>query len=76
MWRNDGRELFYLTLESKLMSVDVKPGSTIETGIPKPLFQTSVTADPQHDLYSVTGDGKRFLMIEPTKKATGRSTWC
>ena len=30
-----------------------------------------MTADPQHDLYSVTGDGKRFLMIEPTKKATG-----
>jgi Tol biopolymer transport system component/predicted Ser/Thr protein kinase len=71
LWRNDGRELFYLTLEGKLMTVDVKPGSTIETGIPKPLFQTSVTADHQHDLYSVTGDGKRFLMIEPTKKATG-----
>ncbi|MFQ5928696.1 MAG: hypothetical protein ACE5MK_03290, partial [Acidobacteriota bacterium] len=67
LWRKDGKELFYLGLDGKLMAVEVKAGSTLETGIPKVLFQTGVRVDPVFDQYCVTGDGQRFLLIEPAE---------
>jgi len=39
-WRNDGKELFYLSLDGKVMSVDVKTATALEAGAPKMLFQT------------------------------------
>ncbi|MDA2925238.1 hypothetical protein MYX65_11425, partial [Acidobacteria bacterium AH-259-L09] len=68
LWRRDGKELFYLGLDGKLMAVGVKSGSTLETGIPKVLFQTGVRVDPRWDHYCVTGDGERFLVNEPAEE--------
>ena len=31
LWRKDGREIFYMTLEGKLMSVELQPGSAMDT---------------------------------------------
>ena len=45
LWRGDGKELFFLQPDGKLLSVDVKAGSTLATGIPKVLFQTGVNPD-------------------------------
>lgn len=36
-WRQDGRELFYLSLDGKIISVDLKAGATVESGVPKVL---------------------------------------
>jgi hypothetical protein len=47
------------------MAVDVKAGATIETGVPKVLFQTPLVASPLNDQYCVTTDGRRFLLGEP-----------
>lgn len=49
------------------MAVDVKPnGTTIETGIPRPLFQTRNTgSDFTNGKYDVTPDGERFLVLQP-----------
>ena len=41
-WRRDGRELFYIAADRKLMAVEVKLGATFEAGVPKPLFDTRV----------------------------------
>jgi serine/threonine protein kinase/Tol biopolymer transport system component len=41
-WRRDGKELFYLSLERKLMAVEVKSAPTFESGAPKELFQTPI----------------------------------
>lgn len=68
LWRQDGKELFYLTLEGKLMVVDLKIGAAIETGPPKLLFQTPIRVSPTTDQYCVTGDGKRFLLSEPVEE--------
>ncbi len=35
-WRRDGKELFYLAPNGKLMSVEIRPGPDV--GVPKPLF--------------------------------------
>lgn len=66
-WRADGRELYYLAPDQKLMAVAVRPGSNLELGTPKVLFQTRLatvgTAAPENrQLYDVTPDGKRFLL--------------
>src|SRR5438034_662392 len=44
-WRRDGKELFYISPERKVMAVDIKEyPSTFEVGTPKALFQTRLRA--------------------------------
>ena len=62
-WRADGRELFFLATDQKLMAVAVTPGETFEAGIPLPLFQTSVTGlTDVRTHYQPTADGQQFLV--------------
>ncbi|MBI1788916.1 MAG: hypothetical protein HYR60_15375 [Acidobacteria bacterium] len=69
LWRGDGKELFYLTLDGKMMSVDVKAGATaIETGIPKVLFETRLRPAPTIEQYAVTSDGAKFFLAEPIEE--------
>jgi hypothetical protein len=74
LWRKDGKELFYLSPDGKLMAVDVKAGVTIETGPPKALFQTPLVVSPVDDQYCVTADGQRFLLGEPVGNAANPIT--
>ncbi len=64
LWRGDGKEIFYLALDGKLMAVDVKAaGSAFQVGVPRALFQTSVVViSPLANRYAVTADGSRFLV--------------
>jgi eukaryotic-like serine/threonine-protein kinase len=65
-WRRDGKELFYLSLERKLMAVEVKTAPTFEYGVPKELFQTPVFRAEGYPLvfqYDVAADGNRFLVL-------------
>jgi Tol biopolymer transport system component len=70
-WRRDGRELYYLGLDGKLMSVSIG-GPPFSAGRPVELFQTPLVvnrAQPTRDRrYDVAPDG-RFLMVIPS--ATG-----
>ncbi len=63
-WRRDGRELFYLAADRKIMAVEVNgAGPTFVPGVPKPLFEAHVSANfPGQPYYAVTGDGQRFLV--------------
>ncbi len=62
-WRSDGRELFYLSPDRKLMSVDVRVATEIELGMPKPLFNAPVP-EPEYgrNHYDPFGDGQRFVV--------------
>jgi Tol biopolymer transport system component/predicted Ser/Thr protein kinase len=64
-WRKDGRELFYMTTQGELMSVDVKAGAALDASAPKPLFQMPARLYCSEDAYAVREDGQRFLLIEP-----------
>ncbi len=64
LWRRDGKELFYLTLEGKLMSVDIKPAATPEAGPARELFAVPVRVDPTRNQYAVTADGRKFYFLE------------
>jgi len=61
-WRGDGKELFYLSLDNKIMSVPVEAGSGSH-GTPVPLFTVHpAIGGPTGGIYDVTSDGKRFLV--------------
>jgi len=71
-WRSDGRELFYLSPESKVMAVPVTTGANFDSGTPVALFQATPRQPiPIYDLfvYDVSRDGQRFLIITPVKEA-------
>ncbi|HEV8231744.1 MAG TPA: hypothetical protein VGQ75_05310, partial [Thermoanaerobaculia bacterium] len=63
-WRRDGKELFYVSADKRLMAVEVKADATFEAGVAKALFGTRFlpAAAPHLMSYAVAGDGQRFLV--------------
>ncbi len=70
VWRRDGKELFYLSLDNKLMSAEVsEQGATLVIGKVAQLFQAnpvSTTGWP----YDVSADGRRFLIATESAQET------
>ncbi len=64
-WRRDGRELYYFTLDGRLMTASVQPNG--EPGPPRVLFPVPWRPDPILDQFAVTGNGQRFLIITPIR---------
>ena len=65
-WRQDGKELFYLSPDGKMMAVAVNTGASFEAGSPVALFQThrrQPVSSQDVFSYDVSGDGQRFLII-------------
>jgi serine/threonine protein kinase/Tol biopolymer transport system component len=63
-WRRDGKELFYMAPNRKLMAVDLDfSKGALEAGVPKVLSTTSSLGyvGPRN-LYECSGDGQRFLI--------------
>jgi Tol biopolymer transport system component len=67
IWSRDGKELFYIAADKKLMAVDVKSGAGFERGNPKPLFQARMRPGPGYPGFAVSSDGKRFLLAAPVE---------
>ena len=71
-WRADGKELFYLTLDGVMMSVDTRDPAN--PGAPRTLFEPRFWVNPVEDQYDVTADGQRFLLIVPEGQQATRLT--
>ena len=69
-WRSDGREIFYIGTDRKLMSVEVsEPNSTFQAATPQTLFDAGVLAINDFSfVYDVAPDGKRFLLVTPANQ--------
>ena len=64
-WRSDGKELFYLSADSKIMAAPVKTGTNFDAGAPVPLFQANpreMVATSELFSYDVSNDGQKFLI--------------
>jgi hypothetical protein len=61
VWRKDGKEIFYLSPDGKMMAVPLAIQPQIQVGKPKPLFDIHGVSDMPPS-YDVTRDGKRFLV--------------
>jgi Tol biopolymer transport system component len=64
VWRRDGRELYYLTPDSTLMSAAIGQGAAFVAAAPVPLFRVpgEILALGVVTQYDVSPDGQRFLM--------------
>jgi hypothetical protein len=65
-WRADGREMYYLSADQKLMAVGIGPGPFF--GAPTELFQVRVAGGVSsfRTHYVPSRDGRRFLINTPT----------
>ena len=71
-WSPDGRELFYLSPDLKLMQVSLKRGpDSIEPSAPRELFALPVANDG-YCPYEVAPDGQRFLVRATPEKQAGQ----
>jgi len=59
-WRRDGKEMFYVSKDAKLMAVEVSLNPVFKAGIPKALFPVSYNGSSNE--YDVATDGQRFLV--------------
>ena len=73
-WRHNGKELFYIARDAKLMAVPIDLSSTGQTpvvGTPFPLFPTRLPSrGARKQLYAVAADGQRFLIDVVADEAT------
>jgi Tol biopolymer transport system component len=73
-WRGDGKELFFVGADGKMMSVAVSavtgPKLFFEAGAPKPLFDSHMlpTTNARFE-YDVSADGKRFLINSTSRSS-------
>jgi len=74
-WRGDGKELYYLAPDGKVMAVAVSADTEFHTGTPEPLFQatlynSSLSARLNTGPWVAASDGKRFLLPAPATEST------
>ncbi|MBI3401802.1 MAG: protein kinase [Acidobacteria bacterium] len=65
LWRGDGKELFFLTVDGTIMSAEIRTGLQFEMSIPRALFPAEVLELATGREYAVTKDGQRFLVLVP-----------
>ncbi len=76
-WSHDGKELYYVASDQKLMIVTVHSGPSLDPGAPTPIFQLHTPNDSFMSDYDVDKDGQRFLVgtlvgEEPSPPLTAR----
>ena len=67
--RGDGKEIFYLTPDKKLMAASVGATPVLHAGPSHALFQTRITGVARNH-YTVSADGQRSLISSPRADAT------
>jgi Tol biopolymer transport system component/predicted Ser/Thr protein kinase len=63
VWRRDGKELFFVSLDSKLIAVSVEADAKFHAGAPVALFPVRTAGGSTN--YDVSPDGQRFLFNSP-----------
>ena len=62
-WREDGKELYYLTPDERLMAVEVSTEPTFRAGMPQELFRAPIAGDGfSSGRFEVADNGERFLL--------------
>jgi serine/threonine-protein kinase len=73
LWSRDGRELFFLTPNGRLMRVPVVTADSWRAGTPEHLFDgpsdLSWAPGISGRLYDISPDGRRFLFLKPAPDA-------
>jgi Tol biopolymer transport system component len=62
-WRNDCKELFYVSDDGSLMAVRISTQGELQLGKPDRLFAANLRGGGEGALYDVSPNGQRFLLI-------------
>jgi hypothetical protein len=67
-WRQDGRELYYLSRDWEVMAVDISATPALEAGTPKVLFKLPgpLVGNPAQ-WKNASSDGQRFVFAMPAR---------
>jgi Tol biopolymer transport system component/predicted Ser/Thr protein kinase len=65
VWSRDGKELYFISPDQKMMAAEIKGGPNFDRGAPKPLFDVHIAAG---NWFDVSKDG-RFLMPVPVAQS-------
>jgi len=69
-WRKDGREIFYIAPDNRLMVATVDGrGAAFDVAAVRPLFAMRLVRN-QRFMYDVSGDGQRFLVNTPQEESS------
>jgi Tol biopolymer transport system component len=72
LWRGDGKELFYVAPDNRVVAVPIVGTNPFAFGVSQPLFATRIPAvlPPWRTNYAVSSDGQRFLVNSVTPEAS------
>ena len=62
IWSRNGREIFFLGLDGKVMSTPVAIAPRFTSGVPHALFQANADILYVHNSYEPSADGQRFIV--------------
>ncbi len=67
-WRQDGKEMYFLTRDWEVMAVDITTAPAFQAGTPKLLFKLPgpMPGNPAQ-WKNVSSDGQRFIFAMPAK---------
>jgi eukaryotic-like serine/threonine-protein kinase len=69
-WRRDGKELYYISGDGKLMDVAVTANPEFRAAAPKVLFAVPLqSSSPDLPMWDVTPDDRRFLVAVPAAQS-------
>ena len=73
VWRQDGKELYFMTRDWEVMAVDVTTVPALQIGTPRLLFklQGPLPGNPMQ-WKNVSRDGERFIFAMPMRTAAPR----
>jgi serine/threonine protein kinase len=62
-WRDDGKEIYYLAPDNRIMAVDAAGDETFRAGVPQALFRAQIAGSPfSLNRYRVVDNGQRLLL--------------
>ena len=73
-WREDGKELFYITYQGDVTAVEVETESKFTHGSSQPLFRVNTNLSLQRNTFDVASDGQRFLINSAIREDTSAIT--
>jgi Tol biopolymer transport system component len=69
-WRQDGKELYFMTRDFEVMAVDITTTPAFKAGPPRALFKLPVPLPAAGQSKAVSADGQRFIFALPAAPPT------
>jgi len=73
VWSRDGKELYFLGADGKMMAVELRPGAKFEAGLPKPLFDSHI-GPSVNNWFDVSKDGRFLIPVQIEQSANASMT--